>query len=93
MKVIFDFTVLYVLGEEKGKYPVHIDAAETELINCFHALSAQYPILHEKLKKVKLIKEDGEINAMMISDQQLLKPDTKITDNQEIKVVGQICGG
>lgn len=93
MEVIFDFTILYLLDAEKGKYTVQIGGLEAEVATCFQALAIQHPRIFEKLKQMNIIKDENVISAMMISGQQLLNLDSKITNNQEIKVIGQICGG
>lgn len=93
MKVILDFSVLHLMGEDKGKFSVQVDGSEPSVADCFRALADQHPRLFEKLTKIGLLREGEEINAMMISGQQLLRPESNIHDGQEIKIVGQICGG
>ena len=93
MEVIFDLTVLYLLEKEKGKYSVRLDILDPTVADCFKAMATQHPVLFEKMKKIKLINDETEINALMISGQQMLRPDSKVYNKQEIKIVGQISGG
>jgi len=92
MNLSFEFAAPFalVLGEKKISLTIDKDSLTLEKAIAF--IFERYPESLKKLMINKMVK-DGMLDAMFISNNQLLDKEAILTDGTLIKVLSPICGG